>query len=445
MIDGYVLDKVREVPLQSFVGQFVKLRRNGKSHTGLCPFHDEKTPSFSVHPKKGYTCFGCGASGSNAIDFVMAYDNTSFADAVEKVAAMSSIFIEQIPGNNQQRQMTKKRKAEPPPFNPTIIPALSVKRFEINYTRSFLFTFLSGRYGTATIDQLFRTYGVGACNLYKEFAEGATTLFIQRDMQGRVRQIGACIYDPLTGKRKRDTHLKPKRIGLPHMKRQNVAEEDIYLVQCFFGEDLLQGNTKPVAIVESEKTAMIASLHYPQFVWLATGGSFGVGKPKPETWGVLNGRSINMYPDADKLFDWIDLAAEYEDLFGEEITVHDIMAGEAIPEGLEKWDLADILLEANEPVVLLSTNTTLTPYEVAAPVTLNSGGNTFYFGEPALAGLRMESIYLSDGRSFDLLVAPDESFISSRSAMVDLIEKEYLKHFNPGTLYGYDCLLHSLN
>ena len=64
----------------------VKLKKTGKNYSARCPFHDEKTPSFSVNPdKQFYYCFGCGAGG-NAIGFVMDYDNVDFPQAIEKRA-----------------------------------------------------------------------------------------------------------------------------------------------------------------------------------------------------------------------------------------------------------------------------------------------------------------------------------------------------------------------
>src|SRR5690606_41746792 len=62
----------------------VKLKRTGKNYSACCPFHEEKTPSFTVSPdKQFYYCFGCGASG-NALGFVMDYERLSFPEAVER-------------------------------------------------------------------------------------------------------------------------------------------------------------------------------------------------------------------------------------------------------------------------------------------------------------------------------------------------------------------------
>ena len=88
------LDELRSrVRLASVVGRHVKLIRKGREYQGLCPFHNEKTPSFSVNEDKGFFhCFGCGAHG-DAIAFEMRLSNLSFADAVEKLAAEAGLDV----------------------------------------------------------------------------------------------------------------------------------------------------------------------------------------------------------------------------------------------------------------------------------------------------------------------------------------------------------------
>ena len=76
------------------VDRRVKLKKTGKNYSARCPFHDEKTPSFSVNPdKQFYYCFGCGAGG-NALGFVMDYENLEFPQAVETLA--SSVGLEVV-------------------------------------------------------------------------------------------------------------------------------------------------------------------------------------------------------------------------------------------------------------------------------------------------------------------------------------------------------------
>jgi len=77
----------------ALVGRSVKLRKAGTNYLGLCPFHNERTPSFNVSPSRGtYHCFGCGAGGS-AIRFVMEHDGMSFMEAVKRLADAAGIRI----------------------------------------------------------------------------------------------------------------------------------------------------------------------------------------------------------------------------------------------------------------------------------------------------------------------------------------------------------------
>ena len=70
------------------ISEYVPLKRTGQNYVGLCPFHQEKTPSFTVSPAKQiFYCFGCGVGG-NVFSFLMKIDNISFVDAVELLAEM---------------------------------------------------------------------------------------------------------------------------------------------------------------------------------------------------------------------------------------------------------------------------------------------------------------------------------------------------------------------
>lgn len=90
-----VIERVREATdIVALVAGYVTLKRSGSSHKGLCPFHQEKTPSFHVSSERGfYKCFGCGAAGS-PIDFVIQMDKVTFPEAVEMLAERAGIPIE---------------------------------------------------------------------------------------------------------------------------------------------------------------------------------------------------------------------------------------------------------------------------------------------------------------------------------------------------------------
>src|SRR5438105_14197098 len=103
------LDELRNrIPLADLVGRRVRLTRRGREQGGLCPFHNEKTPSFYVVEDKGFFhCFGCGAHG-DAIGFLMRADNLDFIEAVERLAAEAGIAVpQQTPHEREQAQRQK--------------------------------------------------------------------------------------------------------------------------------------------------------------------------------------------------------------------------------------------------------------------------------------------------------------------------------------------------
>src|SRR5690606_25018140 len=77
------------------VGDFVTLKKRGANYIGLCPFHNEKTPSFNVNPARGiFKCFGCG-KGGNAVDFVMEHEKYSYPEAIRYLAKKYGIELEE--------------------------------------------------------------------------------------------------------------------------------------------------------------------------------------------------------------------------------------------------------------------------------------------------------------------------------------------------------------
>ena len=110
----YSDDIIEEVRMKNdivdVVSQYVKLTRRGSSYFGLCPFHNEKTPSFSVTPSKQmYYCFGCGAGG-NVFNFVMEYENYSFGEALSQLADRAGVKLPKIEYSSEAREKAKQRE-----------------------------------------------------------------------------------------------------------------------------------------------------------------------------------------------------------------------------------------------------------------------------------------------------------------------------------------------
>ncbi len=105
-----IIEEVRmENDIVDVISQYVRLTRKGSSYFGLCPFHNEKTPSFSVTPSKQmYYCFGCGAGG-NVYNFVMQYENYSFGEALSHLAERAGVELPKIEYSQAARAKAEKR------------------------------------------------------------------------------------------------------------------------------------------------------------------------------------------------------------------------------------------------------------------------------------------------------------------------------------------------
>lgn len=93
------------IDIMDIVGEFVKLKKRGTNYLGLCPFHNEKTPSFTVSPAKEiFKCFGCGKSG-NSITFLMEHEKYSYVEALRWLAARYNIEVEETEVSAEQKQV----------------------------------------------------------------------------------------------------------------------------------------------------------------------------------------------------------------------------------------------------------------------------------------------------------------------------------------------------
>ncbi len=110
---AFLDDLLERVDIVEVIDRRVKLRKTGKNYSARCPFHEEKTPSFSVNPdKQFYYCFGCGAGG-NALGFLMDYENLDFPRAVETLASSAGLEVPREqgrtgPGSAEREQSNKK-------------------------------------------------------------------------------------------------------------------------------------------------------------------------------------------------------------------------------------------------------------------------------------------------------------------------------------------------
>ena len=91
------------------ISGYVRLQKKGANYFGLCPFHNEKSPSFSVSPgKQMYYCFGCGAGG-NVYTFIQEYENYTFPEAVKMLADRAGVNLPEIEYSEEAKKVESKR------------------------------------------------------------------------------------------------------------------------------------------------------------------------------------------------------------------------------------------------------------------------------------------------------------------------------------------------
>lgn len=112
MIDHSTIDRIMNTAeITEVIGDFVSLKKRGVNLLGLCPFHNEKTPSFTVSPSKGiYKCFGCG-KGGNVVNFLMEHEHVSYPEALKYLAKKYNIEIEETEETAEDIQQKNERES----------------------------------------------------------------------------------------------------------------------------------------------------------------------------------------------------------------------------------------------------------------------------------------------------------------------------------------------
>lgn len=221
-----------------------------------------------------------------------------------------------------------------------------VSRSLTRYGQNKLFQFLTSVLETEQTLNLMKKYRVGTANYWP-----GATIFWQTDSSGKVHTGKIMLYDPSNGRRIKQPH---NHISWVHSM---IGGDEFNLKQCFFGEHLLnQNKALPVAIVESEKSALIASCYLPEFCWIASGGKHGCFRD--ENLNVLEGREIVLFPDLGAFDQW-SLKANHMKELGYEVEIFDYLERNAsAQQRMEGYDIADFLLQVQpeESILQMMTN-----------------------------------------------------------------------------------------
>lgn len=160
--DDIIEDVRMKNDIVDVVSQYVKLNRKGNSYFGLCPFHNEKTPSFSVTPSKQmYYCFGCGAGG-NVFNFIMEYENFTFGEALQHLADRAGVELPKIEYSKEAKEKAQ-RKALLLEINKKAAQYFYYQlRREIGKTA---YKYLTGR---GLSDETIKKFGLGYSDKYSD-------------------------------------------------------------------------------------------------------------------------------------------------------------------------------------------------------------------------------------------------------------------------------------
>ena len=145
--------------ISDVVSEFVSLKRRGVNQLGLCPFHNEKTPSFTVSPAKGiFKCFGCG-KGGNAVNFIMEHEALSYPEALKWLAKKYHVDVQEEEETEQQKQLKDDRESM------MIVSAFAQKYFtryvwEENEGRTIGLSYLRER---GLQDHIIKKFELGYC------------------------------------------------------------------------------------------------------------------------------------------------------------------------------------------------------------------------------------------------------------------------------------------
>jgi DNA primase len=154
--ESFKQDLLNRVDLVEVVSRYVRLKKGGANFQGLCPFHNEKSPSFTVSPaKQFYHCFGCGAHG-NAIGFLMSYGGLGYVDAVKDLASMVGMQVpEAQPRSREEAERETVRKQQETSLTEVLEAAMEFFRAELKKSPRAI-EYLKGRGLTGEIAARFR-------------------------------------------------------------------------------------------------------------------------------------------------------------------------------------------------------------------------------------------------------------------------------------------------
>lgn len=332
------LQKIKAIDIKKVIESEsnISFRKNRGS---FCPFcnsgnHNSRNSdsAFNINPQKNtFKCFSCG-KGSSVIDFIMTLKKIGYKQALEYLRENyleGTVSTTPFPTVKPPIQQVKFKAIE---YIPDAIFKQTLVKAESNF-HQYLSTLFQNERHRSNVQSL---YQLGSY-------ENGKVVFWQIDDKGMVRTGKIMQYNPLTGRR--DRSIKPSWIHYEKGFKNTKC--------CFFGEHLLPSSKKPVGIVESEATAVVASQYLQDFTWIATGGKNNLENLLRGCYSLnMRKKKIILFPDLSEnmatFLEWREIGEEFRER-KYNITTSSALEdlGVSLEDRRAGYDLRDYLVKEN--------------------------------------------------------------------------------------------------
>lgn len=361
-INDTALNKIRLTALAVVESYGVKCRKSGNGYLAKCPFHEDSNPSFQMAEDGHWKCHACDKKGRDIFSFVAEKENLDivrdFPEIVKRTASKCGLgYLLDCTESQVTRECPTPSKPQPAqqtePLDPNVLMAFGsageAMAKEVEQTN--LYSYLCQLWHKEDVKRVMDAYKVGRghfmnppnskynntdswcmnpnpCKLQNCTESSA---FPSIDANGNVVAIKLIPYP------KEDHHrIKGVTDGASlYWFKPNSH------VGAYFGTHLLASDTsKPIAIVESEKSAIIGTLFMPSYIWIATAGATNLSPDRMEA-DALRGRELHIFPDTDHMAEWSAVADRLRES-GFKVKYRDEVMKQFPP--ASKLDIADIIV-----------------------------------------------------------------------------------------------------
>jgi DNA primase len=305
-IDPDIIEALNELSLVEYVEcHYTPMKKQGKEWVGLCPNHNERSPSFFVNNRNEFHCFGCGFCGTGVITFEQKLNTVPFVEAVQIVAenekvSISESYTPSIRSKSNNRVILQRKQEQGEYLDPSILNA-SLKNYQENDYVLYLQRILE----IATVSQLLDTFKIGTFHAIqslvieskkfrlKDLTNAVIFWYINENQQITYGKISK--YNSQTGRRSQEMYEKGSVHPLLGFEKPEHGLFGIHQM------NLASNQKKQVNIVESENTAIVLTALRPQDVWIATGSAACLSEKKLVS---LKNKKIRLFPDKGQYDVW---------------------------------------------------------------------------------------------------------------------------------------------